>query len=53
MNWKNYGSYWNIDHRKPISSFKKGTDIRIINMLCNLKPVLKEFNFSKQNRFIS
>lgn len=53
MSWDNYGTYWNIDHRKPISLFKDGTDISIINSLCNLKPVKKEENFSKQNRFIN
>jgi len=53
MNWSNYGSYWNIDHRKPISHFKVGTPIYVINSLINLKPVVKEFNYSKQDRFIS
>jgi hypothetical protein len=53
MSWDNYGTYWNIDHRKPISLFKQGTDISIINSLCNLKPIKKEENFSKQNRFIN
>jgi hypothetical protein len=52
MNWNNYGIYWNIDHRKPISLFLEGTPLSIINALCNLKPVLKEYNFSKGNKFI-
>lgn len=53
MNWNNYGEYWNIDHRKPISRFTEGTPISVINSLSNLKPVKKEENFSKQNRFLS
>lgn len=53
MNWGNYGVYWNIDHRKPLSNFERNTPIYIINALSNLKPVIKSDNFSKQNRFIS
>jgi hypothetical protein len=53
MNWENYGKYWNIDHRKPIDMFEEGTPIHIINLLSNLKPIIKEENYSKQNRFIS
>lgn len=53
MSWENYGEYWNIDHRKPIKMFKPDTKISTINMLCNLRPVKKEENFSKQGRFIS
>lgn len=53
MNWENYGKVWNIDHRKPIKMFNKEAPIYIINALSNLKPIIKEENFSKQNRFIS
>jgi len=53
MSWSNYGSYWNIDHKKPLSLFSKDTPISTINALCNLKPVVKEFNYSKQNKFIN
>ena len=37
---------------KPVSLFKVGTEMSIINALCNLRPVRKEENFSKQKRFI-
>lgn len=53
MNWNNYGTYWNIDHRKPINMFKLETPIYVINCLSNLRPIVKEENYSKQNRFIS
>lgn len=53
MSWENYGIYWNIDHKKPISLFSKHTDISVINALCNLRPIKTKDNFSKQNRFIS
>jgi len=53
MNWGNYGSYWNIDHRKPINLFKPESPIHTINALSNLRPIIKEENYSKQNRFIS
>lgn len=53
MDWSNYGKYWNIDHRKPISMFKEGTSIRTINALSNLKPVLCKINYSKQGKYIS
>lgn len=53
MSCDNYGSYWNIDHRKPIAMFKTGTPIYVINALSNLKPVTKEYNSSKKDKFIS
>jgi hypothetical protein len=54
MSWDNYGTYWNIDHRKPISMFNLlNVPVSTINMLCNLKPVIKEYNFAKSNKFIS
>lgn len=54
MSWENYGSYWNIDHRKPISKFDLiNIPVSVVNMLCNLKPVIKEYNFTKGNKFIS
>lgn len=40
MSWDNYGE-WHIDHIKPISSFDKNTDPKIVNSLDNLQPLWK------------
>lgn len=50
MSWNNYGD-WHIDHIKPISKFNKNTPVRIVNALCNLKPMWSKDNLSKGNRF--
>jgi hypothetical protein len=50
MSWNNR-KYWHIDHKKPISKFKKGTSPKIINMLCNLQPIWGQENLSKSNKF--
>lgn len=48
MNWENYGE-WHIDHTKPISAFlEQGVDDpKIVNALCNLKPMWAKDNLSK------
>jgi len=38
MNWNNYGD-WNIDHHMPVTFFPKGTDVKIVCALSNLKPM--------------
>lgn len=40
MSWKNYGD-WHIDHKKPLSAFKKDVTPNIVNALCNLQPLWK------------
>jgi hypothetical protein len=50
MSWENYGTKWHIDHKKPITLFTDQTNIRLINSLSNLQPMLKEENWSKGNR---
>ena len=50
MSWSNYGS-WEIDHKKPISKFKKDANIRTINSLCNLQPLWKQENRKKGNNY--
>jgi outer membrane receptor for monomeric catechols len=50
MSWDNYGK-WHIDHKKPISKFKEGTNINIINALSNLQPLWAKENLSKGNKF--
>jgi hypothetical protein len=50
MLWSNRKE-WHIDHKKPISLFKSGTNPKIINMLCNLQPIWKKDNLSKGSKF--
>jgi hypothetical protein len=50
MSWSNYGQ-WHIDHKKPISKFKDGSNISVINALSNLQPLWAKDNLSKGNKF--
>lgn len=52
MTWENYGE-WHIDHIKPISRFlEQGiVDPKIVNALCNLKPLWAADNLRKHNSF--
>jgi hypothetical protein len=49
MSWKNWGE-WHIDHIRPISSFNKDDDPKIINSLDNLQPLWKSDNIKKSNK---
>lgn len=49
MSWSNYGE-WEIDHKKPVSSFRD-ENYKHINMLCNLQPLWKEENRKKSNKY--
>lgn len=55
MNWDNYGSYWHIDHIKPISLFKYETaedpEFKKCWALDNLQPLEKIANLKKGNKF--
>ena len=50
MSWDNYGE-WHIDHIKPISSFDKNDDPKVINSLNNLQPLWAFDNLSKGNKY--
>jgi len=50
MTWENYGE-WHIDHIKPISSFDKTENPKIINSLDNLQPLWAFDNLSKGSKF--
>lgn len=52
MTWDNYGE-WHIDHVKPLSRFvEQGiTDPKIVNALCNLRPLWAADNLRKHNSF--
>lgn len=51
INWDNYGSYWEIDHIKPLSWFPN-TEQGVIDAWnpSNLQPLEKSMNRSKQNK---
>ena len=55
MNWDNYGSYWEIDHRKPKSLFKYETaedpEFKKCWALKNLQPLEKIANIKKSNNY--
>lgn len=48
MVWRNRGE-WHIDHKKPVAAFvRQGvTDPKLINALCNLRPLWAPENLSK------
>lgn len=48
MNWDNYGSFWEIDHYKPIS---KCSSFHEVWELSNLQPLKCTENRSKGNRY--
>ena len=50
MSWNNRNE-WDIDHKKPISAFKEGTNPKTINMLSNLQPLWSKENLSKGNKY--
>lgn len=53
MNWENYGSYWHIDHKIPMSIFNFETPADIDFIRCwslkNLQPLEAKKNISKRN----
>ena len=55
MSWRNHGSYWHIDHIKPISLFKYETaenpEFKKCWSLDNLQPLEATVNLRKSNRF--
>lgn len=54
MNWDNYGSYWVIDHKVPISIFNFSSfehiDFKRCWALKNLRPLEKTENIKKYNK---
>lgn len=52
MNWDNYGTYWNIDHVKPCSSFELNDEKqqRECFIWYNMRPMKSIENFIKYNK---
>jgi hypothetical protein len=53
MTWENHGTYWHIDHIKPISWFNLSIEkeMREACHFTNLKPLTKVENLKKGNRW--
>jgi hypothetical protein len=51
MNWNNYGTYWVVDHIKPVSKFESNTNIKEIHSLNNLQPLEKLTNLKKAAKY--
>ena len=63
MNWENYGTpkdgiiapnkSWDIDHIKPLSSFKTEQELLKLNHYTNLRPLCSHYNrFVKRDNFL-
>jgi hypothetical protein len=50
MNWNNYGTYWEIDHKKAVANFDRQTPVHIVNALCNLQPLPIRVNRQKSKK---
>ena len=53
MCWDNYGSFWHIDHKIPISFAKSKREVLELYALDNLQPLEASVNCSKANHFVS
>mgnify|MGYP001591990549 FL=1 len=53
MNWENYGSYWEIDHIKPIDSFNLNDPDELIKCFhyTNTQPMFWKDNREKSNKY--
>lgn len=50
-NWDNYGTYWHIDHIRPLSWFNLETEFKDAWALSNLQPLERIKNITKGNRY--
>jgi hypothetical protein len=51
MNWDNYASYWQLDHKTPISWSECEEDVYKLNHYTNFQPLFWKDNISKGNRW--
>jgi len=51
MNWNNYASYWQLDHKTPISWAECEEDVYKLNHYTNFQPLFWKENISKGNRW--
>jgi hypothetical protein len=50
MNWSNYATYWQLDHKIPISWANSEDDVYRLNHYTNFKPMYWRDNIIKGNR---
>jgi len=51
MNWDNQGSYWHMDHIKPVSLATNEQELIELNHYTNFQPLEKYENLSKSNKY--
>lgn len=51
MNWDNQGSYWHMDHIKPISLANTKEEVYELNHYTNFQPLYWVDNLSKGNKY--
>lgn len=51
MNWENQGSYWHMDHIKPISLATSKDEVYKLNHYTNFQPLYSLDNLSKGNKY--
>ena len=51
MNWYNYASYWQLDHKTPISWSENEEDVYKLNHYSNFQPLFWKDNISKGNKW--
>lgn len=51
MNWDNHGSYWHIDHIKPISLAQNEKEVYDLNHYTNFQPLFWLDNITKSNKY--
>lgn len=51
MNWDNYATYWQLDHKTPISWSESEEEVYKLNHYTNFQPLFWKDNISKGNRW--
>ena len=51
MNWDNQGSYWHLDHIKPVSLAATEQELIELNHYTNFQPLFWKENLSKSNKY--
>lgn len=51
MNWQNQGSFWELDHIKPVSLAVSQEELLKLNHYTNFQPLEKNLNRSKYNNY--
>ena len=51
MNWENHGTYWHIDHIKPISLAQNEKEVYELNHYSNLQPLFWLDNLKKSDKY--